>query len=199
MGNHLKNEKVRNSVTFLIAKWMLGKTENIDAFFNSYQSINSDSKNLRYITNIYKNLKSTKGRDFLMKTVLKDGDGKHFTLEDFSGKHLYLDFWSSSCKPCIEEFKYFNELSKELKKQKIAFVGINIWDTKERWQQTIEKHDLRGIQLTAGENLKFLDSLGVGGIPRYMLVNDAGDVMEFNAKRPSDIQSKWEFEKMITE
>ncbi|MEB8345780.1 TlpA disulfide reductase family protein [Flavobacteriaceae bacterium KMM 6898] len=199
MGKYLKNKKVKNGATFLIAKWMIGKTENIDTFYNSYKSFNSESKNLNYISNIYKNLKSTRGRDFLMKTELIDADDKDFTLEDFQGKYLYLDFWSSSCKPCLQEFDNFNELSKELSEQKIVFIGINIWDTKERWQQTVKKYDLSGIQLTAGKNLKFLDSLGVNGIPRYMLVNDIGNVMDFNAKRPSEIGSIAEFEKMIAE
>lgn len=199
MGNHLKNEKVRNGVTFLIAKWKLGKTENIDDFYNSYKSFNSESENLNYISNIYNNLTSSRGRDFLMKTELKDADGKDFTLEDLEGKYLYLDFWSSSCQPCLQEFEKFNELSKGLNEQKIVFIGINIRDTKERWQKTAKKYDLSGIQLRAEKNLKFLDSLGVNAIPRYMLVNDIGNIMDFNAKSPSKIGSISEFEKMIAE
>lgn len=199
MGNHLKNKKVKNAATFLIAKWMMVKSEHLDDFYNSYKSFNTDKENLRYITNIYKNLKSNRGRDFLMKTVLKDADGKNFTLKDFEGKNLYLDFWSSSCKPCIQEFANFNKLSKELNGDKITFVGINIWDTKERWLQNVKKHDLQGIQLAAGENLNFLDSLGISGIPRYMLVNNIGDVMDYNSKSPSEIRSSSEFNKLIAE
>ncbi len=199
MGKYLKNEKVRNGVTFLIAEWMLGKTEDIDTFYNSYISFNSESKNLNYVRNIYENLKSTRGRDFLMKTELLDADDKVLTLKDFEGKYLYIDFWSSSCKPCLQEFDSFNELSKELNEQKIIFIGINIWDSKEQWQQTVKKYGLRGIQLTAGKNLKFLDSLGINGIPRYMVVNDIGNVMDFNTKRPSEIKNKSEFDKMLME
>tara|TARA_R110002051_G_scaffold28132_2_gene67307 strand:+ start:211 stop:1545 length:1335 start_codon:yes stop_codon:yes gene_type:complete len=199
MGSALKNEKIRNAVTFLISKWTLGKAENIDAFYTSYESFNSDKDNLSYISKIYKNLKSNRGRDFLLNAPLKDIDDKPLTLKDFTGKYLYLDFWSSSCAPCIKEFPEFNELSDKLKGKNIEFIGINILDTKERWLGMIQKNDLRGVQLTIDKNTKFLDSLGVNGIPRYMMLDDVGNVLDFNAKRPSDPKTKSELLSLILE
>ena len=199
MGSVLKNEKIRNSATFLISKWNLGKTESIDEFYTSYKSFNSDKDNLNYITNIYENLKSNRGRDFLLNTPLKDIHNMPLTLKAFNGKYLYLDFWSSSCAPCIKEFPDFNELSNKLKGKNIEFIGINILDTKKRWLGMIKKNDLQGVQLTIDNNTKFLDSLGVNGIPRYMLIDDTGNVLDFNAKRPSDLKIKSELLSLIRE
>ena len=188
MGSSIKNENIRNATIFFIAELTLGKAESINNFYSAYKLYNTSTKNEKYIASLYKNLTSKRGRDFLMNAPLKDKNDVPLTLIDFKGKNLYLDFWSASCSPCIKEFPHFNELSQEFKGQNIEFIGINIMDTKEQWFKTIDKNDLQGVQLAVGSSSKFLDSLGVNGIPRYMLVDDMGNVLNFNAKRPSDIE-----------
>ncbi|MEL7268315.1 MAG: TlpA disulfide reductase family protein [Bacteroidota bacterium] len=197
MGKRIENEKVRNATTFLLAKWVLAKTEDIDAFYKSYDSINTDKTNLASITRLYERLKSKKAKDFLFNIPLKDTDGNLLTLKEFKGKYIYLDVWSSSCAPCVAEFPHFNELFQALESPEIEFVGINILDTDERWMETVNTNQLLGIQLAVMENTKFLDSLGIAGMPRYILLDSRGEILDFNAQKPSELKLNGELQLLL--
>jgi thiol-disulfide isomerase/thioredoxin len=51
-------------------------------------------------------------------------EGAPVTLAQFKGKVLFLNFWSTSCTPCIEEMPGIAKLSKSLKDERIAFVAV---------------------------------------------------------------------------
>src|SRR5688500_15948279 len=48
--------------------------------------------------------------------VLYDTSGKKVKLSSFKSKTLYLDFWSTTCTPCIKMFPYEHQLQQRLKK-----------------------------------------------------------------------------------
>ena len=48
--------------------------------------------------------------------TLKDLSGKSVSLNQFKGKVVVLNFWTSWCPPCRNEMPEFNEMSKEFKK-----------------------------------------------------------------------------------
>lgn len=120
---------------------------------------------------------------------LKD---KTFDLSKYKGKVIYLDFWASWCGPCKVQFphakKLKNELPAKLKKD-IVFLYISIDDTKELWKEGIKVNDLEGFEngFTEGAwNSPVLQKLGVRSIPRYMLIDKTGKIVDNNAKRPNN-------------
>lgn len=53
-----------------------------------------------------------------------DLKGNQISLEQWKGKHIYLNFWASSCGGCLAEMPTLEKLSKEFS-DSIVVVGIN--------------------------------------------------------------------------
>lgn len=47
-------------------------------------------------------------------------------LSDLKGKVVFVNFWATWCRPCVEEMASINELKKKLKDKDIVFVMLNI-------------------------------------------------------------------------
>lgn len=122
-------------------------------------------------------------------------------MERFKGKVVYLDFWGTGCKPCIEEFAHLPELKKKFEGQPVEFVYITTFRGKELstyqekiWKILIEKHKLTGINLLISSDAKhrfysryrnIVDPRWADIIPVYLLFNKQGNVVNFVAPRPS--------------
>src|SRR5690606_16273067 len=166
-------------------------------FYKVFRSINNNDKYLTGISSIYNNLKIGSYANLLIETSLLNTDGTKTKLQNINDYYIYLDFWSSSCNPCIEEFKDFNFLANEFKNDRIKFVGINVWDDQKKWSKTIKKYNLKGDQYYSNDSFNFLDSLGINGIPRYMLLSGSGNIIEYNALWPSNPNLKKQLESLL--
>lgn len=120
----------------------------------------------------------------------RDLEGNEVSLESFKGKVVYVDFWASWCGPCRQQFPFAKELhhkfsAKDLKK--IVFLYISIDDGEERWKGAIKQMDIQGFHLLSpgGWSAEACKVFGISSIPRYMLVDKNGNIVEANAPRPS--------------
>lgn len=52
-------------------------------------------------------------------------DGDTFTLSDYRGEVIVLNFWATWCIPCLAEMPDFVELQEELRDQGVQFVGVS--------------------------------------------------------------------------
>lgn len=119
-----------------------------------------------------------------------DQYGKNVSLEDLKGKFVYIDVWATWCGPCKKEIPFLKEMDEEYKGKNIAFVSLSIdkMENKDKWLKMIEDEDLKGIQLLADNdwNSDFVTSYNIRGIPRFILLDDKGNIINSNAPRPSD-------------
>ncbi|WP_136467709.1 TlpA family protein disulfide reductase [Flagellimonas onchidii] len=186
ISNYFTNQKVKDEVGYVAAKWRMGKTEELDEFHKIFdQAILNDDYKQELFT-LYGALKNNLGSKFLRQVSLIDENGEEASLKSFKGNYVYIDIWASFCEPCIAEFPYLNQLSRDLGKENIKFVGINKDDTFTKWKDFIRKHEVKGVQLKTNNNPEFIELLGIESIPRYILLDDFGNIIHHNAKRPSD-------------
>jgi peroxiredoxin len=57
---------------------------------------------------------------------LTDTEGRSFTLNDYRGRYLLLDFWPSWCGPCIAQFPTIKKTIERYSERQLAIVGINL-------------------------------------------------------------------------
>ncbi|MBW1654647.1 TlpA family protein disulfide reductase [Flavobacterium quisquiliarum] len=112
------------------------------------------------------------------------------SLKDLRGKYVYIDVWATWCHPCLNEVPFLNEIEEKYKGKNITFVSISIDREKEleKWRAMIVEKKMGGVQLWAGGNspVEFSDRYYIKGIPRFILLDPKGNIVNQNAPRPSD-------------
>ncbi len=120
------------------------------------------------------------------------------SLADLKGKYVYIDVWATWCAPCKAEIPYLKELEAEMHDKNIAFVSMSIDDDRTHkgsweqaaadWKAMVADKQLGGVQIMApkGWQSKFVQDYLIRGIPRFLLIDPEGMVVDPNAPRPSD-------------
>lgn len=114
-------------------------------------------------------------------------DGDTLSLQDFRGKVVYVDVWATWCGPCIREHPYMEELQNEFEGEEVAFIAIGTDNSPEPWRKMVQDKALSGIHLyapDAGSDQLKKDYI-INGIPRFILIDQQGNIVDPNAARPS--------------
>ena len=117
-----------------------------------------------------------------------------FSLHSLSGHRLYIDLWATWCLPCKTEFLHKEGLYPVAEEYnvKLVYLSIDKADFKKLWESEIFKLNLNGYHLLANESLmkdieKVIYKNSVISIPRYVYVNEKGEIVNHDAPRPSSI------------
>ena len=103
-----------------------------------------------------------------------------------------LIFWASWCKPCIEELPYSHQLSEKLKGKDVAFLYISIDDDFNSWRKASSKYNIAGnnsVMMPSADQTALAKQIELGPIPRYLIINKEGRIVNLQAPRPSDQQT----------
>ncbi len=187
IGEHFDNEKVRESLIHHLAfTYVEGNgTDNIADLQNIYYTYVASP----YLNALFKQAcakwdKAAVGKpspDF--KGV--DVNGKQMSLRDFRGKYVYIDMWATWCGPCQKELPYLKKLAEKYKGRNITFVGLSIDADKAKWEARVKSGELCGTQLHIGRGSKFQTDYRISGIPRFILLDPNGRIVNPDMTRPS--------------
>lgn len=139
--------------------------------------------------------------EFTCKTV----DGKEYSLSDFKDDYVIVDFWFTGCVPCRAEMPYFDKVAADFDGRGVKFVSLSL-DTGDElyatWEQMMrEKPHAPGVlsvNLPGGFTSPLLGQLNIHGVPRIMLLDREGKIVESYAKRPSDPKLRQQLENLIS-
>ena len=126
----------------------------------------------------------------------KDIHGNVFSLKDFKGKYVYIDVWATWCGPCFKEIPFLQQLEEKMKGKNMAFVSIS-WDrNRGEWVKALEEKKLGGVQLHFGGDETFFKEYGIMFIPRFILLDKKGKVVNAYMTRPSDPETEEVFKRL---
>jgi thiol-disulfide isomerase/thioredoxin len=98
-------------------------------------------------------------------------DGHAATLGDLKGKVVFLNFWSTSCAPCIAEMPGIEGLLTSLKNEQIAFLAVTE-DDEATVRRFLKKQSMRfPVYLSSG---KPPADLSTPGIPTTFILDTRG-------------------------
>lgn len=69
----------------------------------------------------------------------------------------------------------------------IAFLGVSTDQNKKAWEKMVNDRQLKGTQLWAGRASQtgISKDYNIAGIPRFILIDKAGKIIDAHAERPS--------------
>jgi thiol-disulfide isomerase/thioredoxin len=108
-------------------------------------------------------------------------------VKPYKGKIVYIDFWAPWCGPCMGEMPHSQKLQEELAGKDVVFLFIGMGCTKQSWEGTIREKKMGGQHYFAADNEANLlaTKFNISTIPRYLLVDQNGKVIDNDADRPS--------------
>jgi thiol-disulfide isomerase/thioredoxin len=126
--------------------------------------------------------------------------GGNTSLSDLKGKYVYMDIWATWCGPCIKEIPALKSVEKQFEGKNIEFISISLDEGRgykgdaaeayKGWGKMIAEKELGGMQLLAdnGFTSQFVKDYKINGIPRFILIDPEGNIVNADAPRPSDPQ-----------
>ena len=127
--------------------------------------------------------------------------GNKTKLQDLRGKYVYIDVWATWCGPCRGEIPSLARIEEKYKGKNIAFVSISVDEDKDhdKWKKFVTDKQLGDIQLFADKNWnsEFITSFGINSIPRFILIDPKGIVLNADAPRPSEPQLQEKLDSLL--
>jgi thiol-disulfide isomerase/thioredoxin len=124
----------------------------------------------------------------------KDQNDKDVSFSDFKGKYVYIDAWATWCAPCKQQIPHIKQLEKDLHGKNIQFVSISLDKPKDhgKWKKFIKDNELTGVQLFSDNAFKtrIARDYKINTIPRFLLFDPEGKIIDAKAKRPSNPKLK---------
>lgn len=126
-------------------------------------------------------------------------EGKLVSLSQFKGKYTYIDIWATWCGPCKAEIPSIKDFlaTDDAKKMNILSISLDEEKTTETWKEMIMEKEMNWLQLKADSawNSNFISAYAINSIPRFILLDPQGNVVNPDAPKPSSN----EFNTMINE
>lgn len=114
----------------------------------------------------------------------KDITGQILSFGDQPGKLILLNFWSSSCGPCIAEMPAIREISAQFPKEELEVISVSVDRDSTVFIKSIKKHQMNWTNVYRDMDLIALFG-GAQAIPQLFLINKKGMVV-YNRERSAE-------------
>lgn len=165
-------------------------TEGAEDLLAIYKNNIADTARLDQMDEIVEDWGKLKEGDVSPLFDYVNAEGQNVSLASFRGKYVYIDLWASWCGPCRREIPALKQLEKKLAGKPIVFVSISCDKDAEAWKTAMKEENLEGVQLIAGEDLSFLKAYRVQAIPRFILLDPEGRIVNARMTPPSDPETE---------
>lgn len=133
--------------------------------------------------------------DEVLNYKLFTSDKKEISLRQIiasnKSKVIYVDFWASWCGPCIEMLPYSKKLKTNWGSKGVETIYISLDFNTNEWQKGIKKHQITNEQNflidNDGEPSIVEKYFNVNSIPRYLIIDKAGKLINKDAPRPDNV------------
>lgn len=102
---------------------------------------------------------------------------------------ILLDIWASWCPDCIKGLDELKQIQTIYKNKNIIFLMLSVDDNSTKWRNAITKFNISGRHFLVKNGWKtsiFCNFLDIDWIPRYILINNKGKILHFDAINAGD-------------
>lgn len=125
-----------------------------------------------------------------LSTNLKDAENKDISfekiLEKYQGKTIMVDVWASWCSDCIKSLPEVAKIKSAY--PDVVYLNLSVDKTFEAWQNGIKKFEVSGEHYLITDGMKgvFGKSIKLSWIPRFMIIDKKGKIIQFNITEATD-------------
>lgn len=169
--------------------WVPYPNNIVNEYNEKYHDLTGDGSFLRPIIE-KPNVSSIDGctYDLVLKDITGNGLSLAEVIEKHRGKVIYMDMWASSCGPCRKEMPASRRLKDRLDSDGVIFMYISSDRNESDWKRAVKEYDLGDIgenyRIVSAES-KFLKEIKFRYIPRYLIFDTDGRLVNLDAPRPS--------------
>ncbi|MCV6630158.1 MAG: AhpC/TSA family protein [Flavobacteriaceae bacterium] len=197
-----KSDIIKNHLAYESARYGITYTTDIESYFETFKKVATDSANIASIEDKYNRLLGLKAGNVSPSFEnYENFAGGTSSLSDFKGKYVYIDVWATWCGPCLAEIPALKKLEEDYHDKNIAFLSISVDNKKDHdaWKQMVADRELSGVQLYADNSFDsdFIKDYLIVAIPKFILLDPEGNIIDANAKRPSDAKIRSTFDAML--
>ncbi len=120
-------------------------------------------------------------------------------INTYKGKVIYLDFWASWCRPCKSEMPHSLKMQQHFKGKDVVFVYLSSDRDPKAWENAVSQYKITGENYLVNGKVhnEYNKLFDVKYIPRYVLIDKQGNVVNATANRPSNAQSTNDIEALL--
>jgi cytochrome c biogenesis protein CcmG/thiol:disulfide interchange protein DsbE len=116
----------------------------------------------------------------LPRIALRDLHGNPIDTDELKGKVIMVNFWSTTCAPCIAEMQQLNDLARDYSKN-VVFLGVAP-ENVDAIRSLLKKFRFDFTILTDGQGV--FDELGIDGYPKNFFVDRNGIIKQIEEGTP---------------
>jgi len=101
---------------------------------------------------------------------------------------VYIDFWGTSCAPCLAQIPAANQLKERFKDKDVVFLNIAFDNSIDKLKRFIDYKSFKGVHLIEKKGFasNVADSYKINSLPHYFLIDKNGYIVNGEAPRPID-------------
>lgn len=112
-----------------------------------------------------------------LEFTLKDMNGKDVRLADYKGKPLLINFWSTTCGPCVLETPELIDLAAKYKDRGLQIIGVSVEDTAEQIRAFAKEYKVSYPLLVGVDRDDFMEAFHLPeGIPYTVFIKADGTI-----------------------
>lgn len=127
-----------------------------------------------------------------LKVKAKDFLSNQFKYSDFAhSKLIVFDFWATWCTPCLSEMPSALKFQRESINEGVSYIFLSFDTNVMLWKEQSKMLGLKNSYLINKEDRDSLDNqLDISTIPRYVILDNKGNVLVNDAPSPNSIKLK---------
>lgn len=193
--NYVKDKltgETRDLAIAMIVKELIDQSSNqtdfkkADNLIKDFQKFNYSERYVNYLKNY---LKKSNSIDEIVDFCLPNNNGDTLCFHDIKGKNVVLFFTGSWCKPCLKEKPAYERLIDRFSSNELIFICLYLENMDySSWVAHLDNKKSKAIYLYAenGKENQQLMPFNINSVPRFVLVDSTGHIVNHNASYPSN-------------
>jgi peroxiredoxin len=147
--------------------------DSIETLYNLISPAQQASPRGRIVAGYIEGRRALMPGKIMQDFMLPDSSGKMVSLYSIKSKYILIDFWFSTCKPCIAGFPALQDLYTKTNREDLTIIGISVdaGAMLPNWRATIRKYQLPWINLSDPEYRIPYYRYGIEQYPTQVLVD----------------------------